>query len=152
MKILNNFKTVLLVCVFFTSGLNAAKIGNLDKPTKKEIQETIDVAVNGILDSISPTTKKTVLKEIKLITFALISGAGIGGCAYAYAYDKLDLDYDTSWASGTFGSCVGLTAAIWFYVLLKAVDKKLINSTSDLEVKLKMLENMSVMLNGSGKN
>jgi len=142
----------LISSVFFTSDLCAAKPVNLNKITKEELQEEFDAVLKDVTSQLSPSTKKVIFNEIKLITGALISGLGIGVLAYLSAEWVLDLDYDRPYASESAGVYVGLACAVLSYALFKIIDKKIINPKSDIENKLRLLEIMSLLLKDSDKN
>lgn len=142
----------LVGSIFLINGLSAAKPASLNKLTKEELQEEFDAVLKDVTSKLSPSTKKIVLNEIKLTVGALISGVGIGYLAYLYALISLDLNFERPYQSETAGVCVGLAGAVLSYVLLKVVDKTIINPKSDIENKIRLLEVMSLLLNDPDKN
>ncbi len=135
--------------VFLTSGLRAAKLDSFENVTREEVKEHLrvefDAALKDALDRLSPSTKKAILNEIKLVAGVLILGTCMGSYAYTCAVHVWDWDYKTHWGCNAFGFDIGLLTFIISYVLLKVIDKKIINSKSDIEDKLKMLEVLELM-------
>jgi len=154
MKFLKN----LLICVFIISssflisGLNAQKSGNLNKFAKEELQDEFDTVLKDVLSRLSPSTKKVVLNEIKLTAGALISGVGMGYLAYLYSEGALDRNFERPYQSEASGIYIGLAGAVLSYVLLKVVDKTIMNPKSDIENKVRLLEVISLLLNNPDKN
>ena len=153
MKILKNFKTVLLVCVVLTSNLNAHKFftasTDLSGITKEELQLQSKIIAAKILSELNPDSISKIKKHGIYGACALVSGLCAGVITWSYTSAPFgDLD-DGGVNACIFGS--GVLTFLWSLVLLEILDSVVFDSVQAKEDKLWVLEKLNQVLENQGK-